>query len=443
MPQSLESGGGKVGYLPRYDDGNGWYNILPPSPPARELQGEQRADWLVIGGGYAGLSAARRLGELHPGKRIVLLEADRVGRATAGRNAGMAIDHPFLAEAKGSLERARRILRLHRAGIAMLDSQVKAHDIACQWSRRGKYQVAVGDSARLALDETATMLTNLGMEFDRVDGPSLRSRLGTGSYQAAIYTPGTHLMNPAALTRGLAFSLPANVELYENSAVTHFFKGAPIRADTARGTVRAGRAILATDGFTPAFGILSGRIINIISFAILTEPLSAAQQERLGGERDWGVHPAGRAGATIRRTQDERIWYRTAFRYSRHMTCSARDLRRNLAVVAASFHKRFPQLRDVKVAHAYSGGLTFSQNNEPLFARVEPNLFAVACQNAIGIAKGTIHGALMAEWASGGASTLIDDVLAYGKPSKLSPEPFLGWGVAARLAAVRFSGRQE
>ena len=387
MPQSLDTGGRKVAYLPRYDDGNGWYNILPAPAAARELVGEQQADWLVIGGGYAGLSAARRLAELHPQKRIVLVEADRVGRATAGRNAGMAIDHPFLSETNGSLERARRILRLHQAGIAMLGRQVKTHAIDCQWSGRGKYQVAVGDSARLALDHTAKLLTDLGMEFDRVDGPALQQRLGTASYQAAIYTPGTHLMNPAALTRGLAKNLPANVELYENSAVTHFTTGSSIRAETPKGTVRATQAILATDGFSPAFGVLAGRVINIISFAVLTEPLTEAQQQRLGGDRDWGVHPVGRAGATIRRTKDERIWYRTAFRYSRDMSCSAADLDRHSAIVAASFHKRFPQLDDVRIAHAYSGGLTFSQNNEPLFSRVEPNLFAVACQNAIGIAK--------------------------------------------------------
>lgn len=433
----------EISYLPSYDDGNGWYNILPAQPAARELAGDELADWLIIGAGYAGLSAARRLAELHPQAQIVIVEADRVGRATAGRNAGMAIDHPFLSETNGSLERAHRILQLHRAGIAMLDRQVKTHAIDCQWSGRGKYQVAVGDKARLALDDTALLLTDLGMEFDVVDGPTLQKHLGTASYQAAIYTPGTHLMNPAALTRGLSTSLPANVELYENSPVKYLTTGASIKAETPKGSVRANRAILATDGFTPAFGILTGRIINIISFALLTEPLTEAQQERLGGNHDWGIHPVGRAGATIRRTQDERIWYRTAFRYSPDMTCSADLLRHYRAKVLASFHRRFPQLGDVRIAHAYSGGLSFSQNNEPFFARVEHNFFAVACQNAIGIAKGTIHGALMAEWASGSESPLIDDVLAYGAPSKLPPEPFLGWGVRARLAAVRFTGRQE
>lgn len=429
----------KVTFLPRYDDGNGWYNILPALPPARELTGDRTADWLVIGAGYAGLSAARTLARLHPEQRIALVEADRVGRATAGRNAGMAIDHPFLQEVNGDLERAARILRLHQAGIAMLDRLVGTHAIKCQWSKRGKYQVAGGEKARLALDATTKLLTDLGQPFEMVGRSTLQERLGTASYRAAVYTPGTHLMNPAALTRGLAGSLPQNVDLFEHSPVTHLSTGAAVKAETPMGSVRAAKAILATDGFSPAFGVLSRHLINIISFATLTESLTDAQQARLGGERDWGVHPVGRAGATIRRTQDERIWYRTAFRYSRDMTCTPGQLAHYRNLVLASFHRRFPQLDDVRLAHFYSGGLSFSQNNEPFFSRVEPNLFAVACQNA----KGTIHGALMAEWASGGGSPLVDDVLAYGTPSRLPPEPFLGWGVAARLAAVRVTGRQE
>ncbi len=433
----------KVTYLPSFDDGNGWYNILPKPAPARVLAGSQSADWLVIGAGYAGLSAARRLAELHPEQRIALIEADRVGRGTAGRNAGFAIDHPFLQEANGDIKRAARVLRLHQSGVAMLDRLVKTHKIECQWSRRGKYQVAGGDRARRILDATVKLLADLKQPFEVIGPETLASRLGTPRYREAIYTPGTCLMNPAALTRGLAKSLPANVDLYENSPVVYLSRGATIAAETLKGKITAPRAILATDGFTPAFGLLRNQIFNITSFVGLTEPLTADQQERLGGDRDWGVHPVGAAGATIRRTQDERIWYRADFLYSSDLSYTKAQLQRSGERLLQNFHARFPQLRDVGFSHTYGGSLCISRNNEPYFARVEPNFYAVACQNGIGIAKGTIHGVLMAEWASGHESPLLDDVLAYGAPSKLPPEPLLKWGVTARLTAARLTGRQE
>jgi glycine/D-amino acid oxidase-like deaminating enzyme len=433
----------KVAYLPSFDDGNGWYNILPKPKPPRVLAGSQVAGWLVIGAGYAGLSAARRLAELHPQERIALIEADRVGRGTAGRNAGFAIDHPFLQEVNGDVERGARVLRLHQSGVAMLDLLVKTHKIDCQWSHRGKYQVAGGAKARRILDATVNLLEDLKQPFEVVGAATLARRLGTARYSEAIYTPGTCLMNPAALTRGLARSLPANVDLFENSPVIYLSRGMAIVAETPRGKITAPKAILATDGFTPAFGLLRNQIFNITSFVGLTEPLSKQQQDRLGDDRDWGVHPVGAAGATIRRTQDERIWYRADFIYASDLSYTKAQLERSGEKLVRNFHARFPQLSDVGFAHIYGGSLCISRNNEPYFARVGPNFYAVACQNGIGIAKGTIHGTLMAEWASGGESPLLNDVLAYGTPSNLPPEPLLKWGVTARLTAARLAGRQE
>jgi glycine/D-amino acid oxidase-like deaminating enzyme len=74
--------------------GSGWYELLPPPAPARELSQSLTADWVVIGAGFAGLAAARRLTQLCPGDKIVLLEAQRVGWGAAGRNSGFMIDLP-------------------------------------------------------------------------------------------------------------------------------------------------------------------------------------------------------------------------------------------------------------------------------------------------------------------------------------------------------------
>jgi glycine/D-amino acid oxidase-like deaminating enzyme len=72
----------------------GWNALLPPPPPAQVLDGDIAADWLVIGGGFAGLAAARRLTQLAPGSRIVLLEARRIAEGPAGRNSGVMVDLP-------------------------------------------------------------------------------------------------------------------------------------------------------------------------------------------------------------------------------------------------------------------------------------------------------------------------------------------------------------
>jgi NADPH-dependent 2,4-dienoyl-CoA reductase/sulfur reductase-like enzyme len=58
-----------VTHLPRDDNTNGWSHILAPRTPKAALQGEQKSNWVVVGAGYAGLAAARRLAENRPDDR--------------------------------------------------------------------------------------------------------------------------------------------------------------------------------------------------------------------------------------------------------------------------------------------------------------------------------------------------------------------------------------
>ena len=65
--------------LPNDDATNGWSAILPPRTPRPALLGDVAADWLVLGAGFAGLAAARRLAELRPHAHIVVVDAGTVG----------------------------------------------------------------------------------------------------------------------------------------------------------------------------------------------------------------------------------------------------------------------------------------------------------------------------------------------------------------------------
>lgn len=131
--------------LPHDDSSCGWYAALPQQPACKRLHGEQRADYAVIGAGFAGVAAARRLGELLPDKRIILVDAQRVGQGASGRNSGFVIDlpHKFALEHPDPAHK-QRLLSLNRAAIAQLQGLIERHGIDCQWSHAGKYQGAVG-----------------------------------------------------------------------------------------------------------------------------------------------------------------------------------------------------------------------------------------------------------------------------------------------------------
>lgn len=74
---------------------SGWFALSKRDAPIRMLDSQRTADWLIIGAGFAGLSAARRLWQTRPGESIVVLEAKKVAESAAGRNSGFMIDLPL------------------------------------------------------------------------------------------------------------------------------------------------------------------------------------------------------------------------------------------------------------------------------------------------------------------------------------------------------------
>ncbi|MCO4825912.1 MAG: FAD-dependent oxidoreductase, partial [Amylibacter sp.] len=80
--------------FPVNDQTNGWANALPPRIASPAVTQDLRADWLVIGAGYAGIAAARRLAQNEPNAKIVLVDACAVGDGASARNSGFVIDLP-------------------------------------------------------------------------------------------------------------------------------------------------------------------------------------------------------------------------------------------------------------------------------------------------------------------------------------------------------------
>ena len=69
-----------------------WSAILPGQPAPLSLSGDQSVDVAIIGGGFAGLAAARRLRQLDPTLKVAVLEASRLAEGASGRNSGFMID---------------------------------------------------------------------------------------------------------------------------------------------------------------------------------------------------------------------------------------------------------------------------------------------------------------------------------------------------------------
>ena len=169
-----------INALPRDDATNGWAHILPARTPTPPLEGAVVADWVVVGAGFAGLAATRRLAENRPNDRIVLLDAQTMGDGASARNSGFVIDLPHNVGAELSdLEAEYRIMRLSRAARDYNEDNVAKNGIACDWSRRGQYMAAVSDYGVDHLEAFTRELDALDEPYRLLDAKQTAAALGT------------------------------------------------------------------------------------------------------------------------------------------------------------------------------------------------------------------------------------------------------------------------
>lgn len=438
----------KIKKFPNNDKANGWSAILGHRESYSALNENIQVQWAVIGGGFAGLAAARRLALNRPNDQIVMLDASVAGENASGRNSGFGIDTPHTIDASmEALNHAQVDMRLSRAGLNFNEAIVNQHAIDCDWGRRGKYQAAASERGKKdMLQPLAHMLDTLEEPYRWVEGDDLRAKVGTPHYISAIYTPGCVLMNPAALCRGLTDTMPENVTVFENTPVIEFdhTNRNHVVVTTRDGSVMADKVILAVNGCAPQFGFYRNKLIYLAAHASLSRPLNESERQELGCPADWGITPVNAfVSITQRYTRDYRLLIRQNIHYCPGMDCSD-AMREQLAVDhQRHFHQRFPMLDEVTMDYTWTGYVAVSGNHAPGFGQVAPNVYTAVCQNAVGVAKGTVSGMLAADLACGEDNSLIADMESLGSPTTLPPRPILDLGVRTRMAWEGWTNRHE
>lgn len=428
--------------LPRQTGPAGWNAILPLQETLPVLEQNLSADITIVGGGFAGLSTARRLHQLDPSLKIALLEAGRFADGSAGRNSGFMIDLPHdLASdnyAGDGLEADRAAIALNRKAIAFATEVAADCDLPQEmFDPCGKYNAAAtkaGDAHNRAF---AGHLTKLGEPHTLYDQKQMQEITGSPHYVSGLYAPGTVMIQPAAYVRALSNRLAGQIDVFENSPVTSFAKqgtGWVVSTDKAR--VSTGRIILANNGHLESFGFYQRQLMHICLYASITAPLTEAQIKTLGGQPRWSVTPADPMGTSVRRISGscgDRILIRTGSSFHPTIETSRMRLRNAGWVHDRKFRERFPHLSDVQMEHRWAGMLCLSRNGSAAFGELEDGVFSACCQNGLGIARGTLQGMGVAELVLQGGSEISDHFLAQPVLPRLPPEPVASLGANSYL----------
>ncbi len=441
----------KVVRLPKDPGPSAWNDILPKADAPRVLDDRLSADWLVIGGGFAGLSATRRLSQLHPQARIVLLEARRVGEGPAGRNSGFMIDLPHdlsSSDYGGEAESDRIQISMNRAGIDFAAAMASEFELGQEaFQRTGKINAAATSKGTQHNFEYAAHLARLGETSEILDAAKMREVTGTDYYESGLFTPGTAMIQPALYVRGVAAGLQSNrVSIFENSPVTSLDRNGAWVAETTKGTVSAPKVILAVNGHANSFGQFCGRLLHVFTYGSMTRALTTEEVRRLGGNDRWGATSADPMGTTVRRisgTGGDRIVVRNRFTCDPSMEVGEGRIKAVARDHDRAFKRRFPMLKDVAMEYRWGGRLCLSRNGVAAFGEVGPGLYSACCQNGLGTAKGTTLGMAAADLASGEKSWIVDRLLAEDAPVKLPPMPLTYLGANAVMRWGEFRAGRE
>ena len=418
---------------------SGWEATSARRTPLWELEGEKIADWLIVGGGFAGLSAARRLSQLRPQDRIVILEAGEVAVGTAGRNSGYMIDVPHdLSSGEYSAsdaETTKKEIAQNRAAIAF------AADAAAEYSMSSQTFDPSGKTNAAATERGATLnrnygrsLAGIGEPFELLDAAQMREMTGTNYYVDGLYTPGSVMIQPADYIRGLAAGIADKVGIFEHAPVLELTRaGSTWRARSRRGSVTAPKVIVGVNGHIEEFGHFRRRLIHIFTYASMTAAFSENEFDRqVTGQPRWALLPADPMGATVRKVSANglsRIVIRTRFTYDPSLQVSEKRVEKIAAEQRLSFDARFSILTKVPFEYRWAGRLCLSRNHAPAFGEVEEGLYSACCENGLGTVKSTFAGMMAADLATATPSEHLKAYMNQPRPSLIPPEPFAWLGI--------------
>ena len=423
-----------------------WINDLNPRTNIKFLEKNEDCDWLIIGAGYTGLSAARKLGQLYPNQKIIIVDAQLAGEGASGRNSGYLVETTLNDgfTSNKDLENYKKKSDVYALGIKSVKNFITEHQVDCEWNESGKYFASSALEDKRILKNFSSTLSKLNFEHSFLEQQDLSKLLGTSFYKFALYTKGGILLHPGKLARAMVKALPNNVKLYENSCLLSWSSLKDyISCNFTQGTIVTKKIIFATNGFIKSLGIKVNYNFPITLTASMTRQLSNEEFSSIGEPKEWGVLPVKPMGATIRMTKDKRILIRNTAEVHNPFKMSKEILNKRSKIHENGIKKRFPKLPDDIIQSTWSGVVSRSRNSSQIFEKIKENIFVAGCYNGSGIGVGTLFGEQIALKASNQNTYETEIIEKRTKPTWLPPQPFLSLGIKARLFYERLRAKSE
>jgi putative aminophosphonate oxidoreductase len=373
------------------------------------LQGDQRAEVCIVGGGFTGLWTALRIKEQAPQTDVAIVEADICGGGPSGRNGGFALSfwHHFAAleHACGSVE-ALRLAHASCDAIDEIGSFCEQHRIDAQYRPDGWFWTATNASQVGAWASTIEAIGSHGEQpFAAVDPAELVSATGSSSHIAGVFERTAATVQPALLARGLMrVAQERGVKVFEGSPMVALQRSTPLVVRTASGQLTADRVVLAINAWSGQVRELRRAFVVVSSDIAITEP--AGEGLSGSGWRDGACISDSRLMVNYyRTTPDGRIALGKGggrLAYGTQIGSSFTGASPIETELAARLRLLYPFTANVPIAASWTGPIDRTVDGLPFFVALgRPDLVCGAGYSGNGVAPSVLGGRILASLALG------------------------------------------
>jgi glycine/D-amino acid oxidase-like deaminating enzyme len=346
-----------------------WWEAAPlRTPQAVAIQ--QQCDVAIVGAGYTGLSAGLALAKA--GRSVQIFEKDRPGEGASTRNGGITSGTLRISLASAITKFGlRKGTALYREGVDarnFLRDLITENAIDCDFKMSGRFTGALGQADYDELCREGELLNeHIGIEAYAVSKADLSGETGSKLYYGGLIRPDIGQFDPGKFFAGLLnLCSSAGALIHSKTPVLGFKKRSNgFEVHTSAGSIFARNVIFATNGYTDQSNPwLRKRLVPVKSRIIVTEELSPNLMHHL--------MPKGRGMGEVR----------ALYRYYRPTPDGKRVLlggrepafgggaENGMQHLRRSLIQIFPDLRDARITHSWSGNVAFSREQLPrLFER--------------------------------------------------------------------------
>ena len=367
-----------------------WWDAAPPET-ARDADLPAQVDLLIVGSGFAGLSAA--LEAARAGASVAVLDGGPLGGGASSRSGGMVSSGQklVLTEALKGLpaEKTQAALEDSKATFEFLKDLCGREKLDADLQLVGRFFGAFAPAHLERLKRNAeTLHAKTGVTIRIFSREEQHEEVGSDYFHGGFVVEDYGGVHPAKLNRALREAARgAGATLHSHARVLGTERrGGRHRVRTERGEVDAANVLYATNGYTDgASPWLQKRLVPVMSYQIATEPLPPGMMDRLIPHRRMVTDSRKELTYTRPSPDGTRILF----------GCRPRVFAGSPEKQAENLHKRmrriWPELADVRVTHSWGGFVAMTADHVPHIAEHDGVMHAVGC-NGNGVALMTFMG---------------------------------------------------